>query len=468
MDLEQTTLVNEVGLILNQAAKPVHYYWEAAIIAGGQVYPAYKVMSIDVRRDYANNYADQIMIELYIGGGTYARNIVPYKEDLKVLLVRNPIGEVNNGVRPEEGIFHQTFRGTLLQKDQPATAGDDPLMTADPVVGDLVSMRRIQIQLQDLSLEQIRLITVGTVVGNCKPADPILYFLSQAGKSINVDKENQIRGVTMIPANNQEVQDHIVIPQQTSLLELPDYIQNVCCGVYNAGLGFYLQKQMWYVWPLYDLTRFDTYQQTVTVIVVPKNRLNSVERTYRTTANQVIILGTGGARHVDATEDAIANQGNGVRFADSRKMLESFAEVKGNKAVAKRSYNNSEFVGINRASGLNNIPNGGFNNNIYYETSQLASRKGSIIEVIWQNSEPDLITPDKPFQVIVAKDGLPQIMRATVLGTHTYIDGGDNGIKNNRHMSKTSIWLFVDKDLPELKEFEATTKVDQYSSPLPI
>lgn len=468
MELEQTTLANEVATIINQTERPVHFYWEAAIVAGGKVYPAYKVMNIDVRRDYEKNYADEIMVELYIGGGTFARNIVPFKEDIKVILFRNPIGEVNNGVRPEDGIYHQTFRGTLLQKDQPTTAGTDPVMGADAATGDLVSMRLIQIQLQDLSLEQIRLITVGTVIGNCKPADPIMYFLSQAGKSINVDKDNQIRGVTMIPANNVEVQDHIVIPQQTSLLELPDYIQNVCCGVYNAGLGFYLQKQMWYVWPVYDLTRFDTYQQTITIILVPDNRLNSIERTYRTTANQVIILATGGAIHTDASEDAIANQGNGVRFADSRKMLESFAEVKGNKAVAKRSFNNSEFVGIKRASGLNNIPNGGFNNNIYYETSQLARRKGSILEVNWQNSNPDLLTPDKPVQVIIAKDGLPQIMPAVMLGTHTYYTSGDNGFKSNRHMSNTGIRLFVDKDLPELKEYEATTNVDQYSQPLKI
>lgn len=455
MEIGNTTLVNEINTIFNSGTKPVHFYWEAAIHAGGKIYTPRNLVSIDIISDYANAWADKILMTVTIGGGTFSRLIAPFKEDLKVTLFKNPIGEVSDGLTLDDGTAQQEFRATLTQVPtevaQPASTQNQ-----DVESGDLVSLRTVTFQLQDVSLEQLRMLTIGTTVRRVVPAAVLRAFVTQASKSIDVDLTSKIKGLTMVPEHNAEARDHVVIPHGTPLYKLADYLQDNAGGIYGSGIGFYLRKDMWYVWPLYDLSRFDTTPKTVTFILLPANQFNSVERTYRVTANQLIVLITGGVVHDDNTEQQLLNDGNGVRFTDSRKVIEGFGEVKDNRVIAQRSFNNSEFVGVERSTGFNNVKVRAPTNNVFSETSKLARGKGSLMTVNWQNSNPDLIRPDMPVKVIYMREDLPQELNATLLQVHSFISSPTNTLTDHRHTCSTGITLFVEKDLPELKEYEAS------------
>lgn len=467
MEIGNTTLVNEINAVLNSGVKPVHFYWEAAILAGGKLHAPRNLVSIDIICDYAGAYADEMLLTVTIGGGTFSREIVPFKEDLKVILFKNPIGEVTDNLDVEGGSAQQEFRATLTEVPTETTQPATP-QNQDVETGNLVSLRTVTLALQDASLEQLRTMTFGTTVRRTTPAQVLRAFVTQVSKSINVDLTNKIKGITMVPEHNTEARDHIVIPHGTPLFSLADYLQDKAGGIYGSGLGFYLRKDMWYVWPLYDLSRFDTTPKTVTFILLPANQFNSVERTFRTTANQLIVLITGGATHQDNSEQQLMNAGNGVRFTDSRRVIEGFGEVKDNRVVAKRSFNNSEFVGVERSTGLNNVAARGPTNNVYSETSRLAKGKGSLMTVHWQNSDPDLLRPDMPAQVIYLDGEMPKTLNASLLQAHTFISSPTNTLTDHRHTSSTAVTLFVDKDLPEFKDYEATTNPAQPTQSLAV
>jgi hypothetical protein len=462
---EKSSLIFEVSEIVNDGFDAPAWYHDAKLIVGSKYFDVYKVISIDILRDYAISFADKVVIEVAVPGGTFIRDILPYKEDLKLQLITHPLS-TQFGRPKDEEIVTKTYRATLIQTESPDTASSNPLVKAETDSLNLMSIRRISLQLQDVLMEQLRLVSLGTVVRQATPEQIVKGLVTQGSRMINVDQENALKGITMIEADNEEIQTHVIVPHGTKLTEIPDFIQNTVCGIYSSGLGFYLQNSMWYIWPLYNFERFDTTSRTLTVILVPENKFNSIEKTYRTTANQVIVLITGGAHHVDDTEEKLLNEGNGIRFADSRRLIEGFGKVKGNRVSASRSENGSEFVGIERASKLHHVSKMNSSNNIYREASRLAARKGSRMMVNWQNSDPNLLSPAMGCQVIFERDGVPITLKATLTGSHTYVSTAESSVSSKRHLTNTVLSLFVDKDLPELKDYVKGSVIDQYSQPL--
>lgn len=460
-----STLINEVNSIIGSVGDNPTWYYEAAVLVGENQFTAYKVVSIDSVRDYGTSYADKVIIELTLPGGTFLHDILPFKEDLRVMLVKRTQSTLF-GIETDKPIKQTIFRATLLQTESPLIAGSEQAAKAGRDAINLMDIRRVSFQLQDIVMEQLRLVTFGTVFREIRPTDLLKGLFSRTGDFVKVDQENSIKGVTMVEADNHEVQNHMVIPHSTKLIDIPDLLQSELCGIYSAGLGFYLQNKMWYIWPLYNFKRFDKTVKTVTIILIPSNKLQGVEKTYRTTKNQVIIIVTGGSIHSDNSEAKLLNEGNGVRFPDSRKMIEGFGAVKGNKVVADRGANGSQFIGVPRVSKLNVVQSGKMSNNIYNETSKLASRAGSQMMVNWQNSDPDLISPAMACQVIFERGGLPVTLDACIIGSHSQVSSPETSVSSKRHLTNTVLSLFVDKNLPELKEFAATGKVDQYSKPL--
>lgn len=467
MGIENSTLYNEVQSVFNSGDKDAFYYWECQLHAGGKTHIPYKLISIDTVRNFVASYSDYIVLEIAMGGGTFAHEVAPFKEDLTVTLIKTPIGMIQTSPDLEKGITSQTFRATLIKADLDLSSGNSTEM-GNKETADLISIRQVRFQLQDMALEQLRMASTGTIFRAKTGEQIIMALLTKMSQALNVDADNQIPGVTMVKAHNQEPREHIPIPQGMPLVDVPDYIQNKAGGIYSTGFSYYLQKGFWYVWPTYDLSRFDTSPKTITIILLPDNRFTEVERTYRVTANQVIILITGGTQHVDDSESKILNEGNGVRFADSRKLMDGFSTSGDNKAVAQRTYNATEVTAIPRVNKLNMVATRKPTDNSFAEMSRLASRNGSIMTCLWENSDIDLIRPGVPVQVMYTKDDLPIVLKACILNLHTFTFDATPGMDNRRHVSKTAMTLFVEKDLPELLEYKSTNPVDRYTTPSSI
>ncbi len=227
-------------------------------------------------------------------------------------------------------------------------------------------------------------------------------------------------------------------------------LQHKIGGIYPTGLGMYLFKQHWYVYPLFDLKRFDQTTKTLTLINVPTNQMPGIERTFRKTANQIIALVTGEVKHKDLTEAMLLNQGNGVRFLDSRRVIDNFADTTAgeNKAVVMRAENNSEFVTDERTSGLNNVQTAGsrITANKFAEMSKLARRTGSELQCLWENSDMGAIYPGMPVKYMYIRDNRIHELKGTVLGAQHYIQTHGKGMTDTRHRTDTALHLFVERE----------------------
>lgn len=448
-EIERTALWREVQAIISQdTSKSVYHHWLCEIKANGETQKPLKITGIDFVGDYAGAYADEVYLEIAIGAGTFSHLIYPFKEDLEITLFRVPLMAQTLDTHTDEETLSFTFRAQLVDTGS-TVMENNTRFGSNAMAGDLIDILYVKFQLIDPLLEQIRMLTAGGLFKDSTPGDVLRYVLTESSKQIELDEENKVEGVDMVDPSNTTAQKHIVIPHGTRLVEVPDFLQTQCSGIYNAGLGFYLQKYNWYVYPLFDTTRFDNTLKNLTLINVPKNRMPDIELTYRTTSNQVIAIVTGSVMHKDDSEQRQANEGNGVRFLDARKVMDGFAETKNNRTQVLRAGNNNEFVIEQRKTGLNNVQNAPtrITSNNFVELSRLARRKGSLMQCEWQNSDPDLIYPGMPVKFMYVVEGEVQETTGIVVGAHHYIHTYGKGPTSRRYMNTTVLSLFLDRKI---------------------
>lgn len=445
MALDDTSLINEINAISNNGPLPVHYIWTAQITTPNGTLTPFKVLSVDILRDYADNVADQLTVDIAMGYGTYHQQVVPYANALTCVLTRTPVSEGSTQQDLTSDIESQTLRCTPIDVRSAAVEGSRTY-DADQYSGDLTSLQKYSFQLQDLALEQTRLQSTGTVLQNMTCGDAIKYMVGKIAQGLQLDTAHQIKGVDMITPENTQKYQNIVIPHGTNCVDVPFYIAHKVGMPYSAGFGAFLQKSVWYLYPLYNLKLFDNAQRTLTIINVPKNRMPTMDRTFRRTYNQLIILATGDVKHLDPSDHMQQNQGNGVRFVSADKVLNSFAGVKGNKATALREQNASELLGQARPSGLNNIATSAkpVTSNSFMELSKVASRMGSLISCVWENSDPGAVFPGMPCQFIYEVAGQVFALKGQVLKAQTQIAAMQPGLFPSAHRNSTALTCFVE------------------------
>jgi hypothetical protein len=446
MEIEQSALMMEVEQIINSGAKPVHHTVSAEILvtATGITVTPLKVTGVDLMRNYLDSYSDELIVELQIPAGVYSKYVYPYKNAIDVTLTYTPLHEASDVTDEDSAPQSETFTATLIDKGSPVLE-QNGFNAPSQFNLDLTNISTVHFQLVNKALEQMRMIDVGQIFRGTTVDDAIKTMLTLASQTTTVNGQRTVQGTTMVKSANPTVRQHIVIPHGVKLVDVPQYIQKNCGGVYNAGMGYYLQGNQWYVYPALDTTRFNTAQKTVTIINVPQNKFPDIERTYRLAGGNLVVLAAGNVKFRDPSNHNQLNFGNGIRFSDASKFMGGFAALGDNTALASRGGNNNEFVAAKRPNGNNNVHLSGnpITSNALEEYSQLARAMGSVITMEWQNSSPDLITPGLPAQVLYLDDEQIQTLTGVVTGAHSYTQLRGQGMTATRYVTHTVLNIFI-------------------------
>jgi hypothetical protein len=446
LEFEQSALMFEVNQILAGGPLPVQNTVTAEIIVNttGVTVSPMKVLSVDTKRNYLDSYSDEVIIEMAIPAGLYSKQIYPYKNNIDISLTLTPINETGDATNTSLAPQSETYTATLVDTGSPVME-QNGFNAPTQYNLDLTNMTTVKFQLVNKALDQMRMMDVGQIFRSCTVDDAIKTVLTQASQTTTVNGQRTVQGVTMQQSSNQTAREHIVIPHGVTLVDVPQYIQKYCGGVYNAGMGYYLQGNQWHVYPALDTTKFNTSQNTLTVINVPQNKLTNVERTYRQSGGQLVVLATGEVKFRDPSNQHQLNLGNGIRFSDASKMMEGFATLGDNKALASRGALNNEFVGLQRPNGNNNAHRSSnpITANPLEEYSKLARAMGSVIQMAWQHSNPDLITPGLPVQILYLDEDQIQTLYGIVVGAHHYTHQMGQGFAVMRYGTITTLAIFI-------------------------
>lgn len=444
MDIKDSSLWREVTNITQNGEKPVHQTWTATIYVGDQKIVPFKIVSVDIDRDYLNNYTDYILVDLRIPLGTYAKRIYPYLDQLEIELKRVSIGESNDAVNVDQAAQVERFTAIMLDIGNPIVQSAIGSATAEEDL-NRIDIPTVKFQLLNKSLEQIRVLPVGGIYRNMTGEDVVKSLLTKSSQTATVDATRKVKGVQMVKASNQKKRDAIILPQNLQLVDVPHHIHYNCGGLYSAGLGYYLQDDHWYVFPVFDSTRFSDGDPTLTIINIPAHRLPGIERTYRKDGDNLVVLATGHTSFKDIRNTAQLNSGNGVRFADASQLVDNFATIKDNRATATRAKTNTEILANKRPNDINYVTTAmrQINANPYVEYSELTARQGSGISLVWENADHTLIHPGMPTRVMYLDGNDVKEIYGVLQGGHLYASLRDPGVTSSRFVNQLTLSVFV-------------------------
>ena len=467
MEILDTLVSNELTQISLNGIIVGKHRWELVVHANGrEIRPLY-TNSLKLDRHYAENFADQLSVSATFVPLDVMKYIIPYKENLEISLIKRPLGNGSmGGQNMNIAVSSSKYNAHLINSKSPQIEGDSPLVMNQEAAKN-VAMQSLEFQLYNPVIDFIRKKTFRTVFRKNTPMVAIGYILMKMAKPSTSPDNNAIKGINIVPGYKDEVREHIPIKEMTPLLQCPFEINNIVGGIYPTGFHFYLQNQIWHVYPPYDTKRFGTSNKTLTVIKIPQGRMPSMERTYRKTDTQVILLTTRETKHYDISETKQLNQGNAVAFVQASKIMDGFYKQGDNKAVTSLKQTGSFVYSEKRNDGNMFTADGAVITNDYNKVyTNMALKSGAIIQTQWENADPSVLTPSMPVRYIYTDGKTIREVYGTLLAVET-LDYQHNVNKGENAFSTIALLtLFVDRTDPSAqidpnKVTNSTTVNDQ-------
>jgi hypothetical protein len=439
-EIQKTPLYNELMDVYEKCDKNTNVYYTAQVICTEFVYDPIEVVSFMVQRDYADNYADETSITLKITLGKYAYKIYPNRTKLKICVKKFSLGE--NGEKLIDAKVPATVYSAVLLEERPAPVQLQGNEAKSEEALDVQDVWDVKFQLFNNVLEYLKNTQIGAVGRNTTVENLIRNRLVSVNETLKLGKEKAVDTFQVQPATNQQQIDAILVPQGVSIIDLPGYVQQRY-GVYSADIGSYVQGRCWYVYSLFDTGRYQQSKNTLTIYILPTNKFPEIERTYRRLGDSIAVLSVSKSEFGKDNDINYIVSGNGVRYADAGIVMESYTANEGNKAVADRSMNASEYIASKQGSGLTNAPvsQDKLTSNPYVEFSKLARRKGGIFKVVWINSDPDSLIPGMAMRAVyLVGDTLQEAYGVLIGATHMAIKAGSIG--SEKHTVNSMLYFF--------------------------
>ena len=453
MEILDTLVTREITLISNNYNIPSSHKWELYIKANGKVFKVYYVKDLKLDRLYHMNFTDELRVTVGVMFGDLQQGIVPYKDALEVELIYIPQYSMNiNEVARDGKMVKGVYKAHLNIAGADSVAGDNPLTVAKEKSNQHIL--DIELQLYSKTIDDIKKKTFGTTFRDTPAIDAVVYVLLKYSVGESNDPNTSVLGVSLDETFEKLPRTHIVVKHDTLVTDVPHVIDDVVGGLHPAQMRYYLQDRFWYIYPILDHKRWGSNQPSLTVIKIPKHRLQNVDRSYRLSGENLIILTTKETVHQDHSESKQLNEGNGVRFLDARTVMDGLVETQDNKAVIQASDSMTEVAYEERKDGSNFITGGGAKITDKYnkEYARMAMMSGAYIQTYWENADVNLLKPGMPVRYIFQDGETTRELYGTLNAVETLDYNTNNTIKEPRFNTLALLTIFVSKKNPLAKE----------------
>lgn len=426
MSIEDTSLYQDV-LNLSTNNEPVtQRIFECTLTDNSYQIDTVCVNALSIDRDYKHNYSDCAVIEVMVPEGTYAKSIYPRRRGLYALIKAIEVTKTGlpiDGYRP---MVVQRFRATIIDAVSPSVLNAKE-EGEDFNKGDIGSLISLSIQLTDEVSEYIRQVTLQAVLRKVTVFNAVKTLLIPT--ALKRKTNAMANGVLMSPADNTKVYKQIILNPSLSAIDLVDWLQDNY-GIYNNGLGVYLQKKYWYVFPLMQTVHFKESDKTITIISMSADRMRGTEKTFLFKNNHLLILATANIEQKDNTDSFQRNIGNGMRYINADRVIDRYSQTTQGATRVSKKNNVIEYKAFSREDGYNYVP---FSSDISSVNnsntlSTLSYSQDNIVKITWENSNPTLLLPGMQVRYLYRENKKIKKLTGTLLGVRQYYSAIEKGI----------------------------------------
>lgn len=290
--------------------------------------------SLEFKADYNNNIGDVIFLHFNIGLGDFNYDILPYKNNLEISVIKS-----FDGVTYE----NTTFKAVLL------TNGDNYNGIKSNIKKDILnksSLIRLSFQLVEKNIEVIRTINVDGIYRNVDVKSLLLPVIYNNVNKIKINGEPLNPLINIVEPDNKTKYDHILIPTGTMLCDLPTFIQDTSYGIYNGDIGFYIKnireslmnyRTCFFIFPLYS-KKEDIYDSLH--IYHSDHKINKGMDNSYDYKNKILKVITSEVEVIEKGEKDFINNGNSIVYGSMENITDYNSKVTNDKI----SYNKKSQV----------------------------------------------------------------------------------------------------------------------------
>lgn len=426
---------------MNQA-KPVHFEWSAEWLINGKTHAIPMFHAKHDNWDLISAAAPDCYAELRVKPTDYANLLVPNKDRLRIKITKRRTDShgVADTVNPGISQIFVAFLETA--KDMKVTSN---LRHSDSggEEDDLVGYIPIYVNIIEEEYYFYRLIEgAGVIRGDQRPSggvtveEALKYMLTRSdvyGHTVNA---------TVASPDNTRVYPQMLIPQKPSirLIDFPEWLQTKK-GIYTLGAGAFFHKSMFYVFPLFDYTRFKKSKRTLTVVFLPKDEYPSIDNSYILEGEHVFIFGTGNVEHLDNTERSLNNTGNAYRYVKASQLPMDFYDIVDGKPSIPKGKNAVYTVVKERENGINTYANSdsAITDNPFNEISKISQCLSAALSFRWEAANLDLIYPGIPAKILYKDKGRLVSIMATLTMLKAITTKGTESMSDRRYLTTVEL-----------------------------
>ena len=434
--------------------KAVHWNYTASIITpkGDQMVDS--VLAIDIQKDYERGFTDHIVLDCAVLKSFYIDNLYPVRNNFRVNVVMTQLMEKESGIRLDKPMkITRQYKGVLVN---PVDLGNNRKDASNTMSNEDQNRQTkfvsVKIQLVALPAEQIMKMSFGGLFHGT-PADVCKAMLTEACSQLK--GEAALSGVDMpCETDNKESIFDIVVPHGTKLVDLPRYIQEKCYGIYNHGIGSYIHDKHWFLYPIYDFTRYEKEDTRLTVSIVPPIAMLDNKRTYAINKRHVNIICAGDIDLTDHSRAKFINEGNGITYFDTSKMKQESVTKTPQGVIVNPTEAKKQMLVGQSEDGLDSAPMlaGRLTSSLANVASQIARRNSTVISLVWNYANPYLLVPGMATKVIYYKDNVRYEITGVLLKQVVLVHPEGKTMAMGRF--NTSVGLVILIDRSQLKKIE--------------
>lgn len=444
-----TQLLRQQIMTLAASGANPRYQLRAIFTVQGVQYPVKAVIGKRIRSEYGERFCSNITLEIAMITKDF-NQLFAVRDNLYLTLFQEQVDAVSE-VKFSNGLTIQTTYRAFFSNNEIASLGGTPGLQSTPYTDGSDDLRIFHVQLVDpIALSMSAKSAQG--VFRFSTASDVLraYIIAKT----NEDKQAglpPLLGLEMVDADvtgESAIREQIIVDHQVKMTSLPHYLQAKEGGLYNHGIGSFIENQRWFIFPLYNTQRFTKTEKRLSVFVADSLKLPTADCTYKWEGSTLKVIATGGAKTQDISVSGNVSSGNGVHFQKASNFFESPVVVDGdNRAVYNREAVSVDIMRKSRRDGLTiaHVSDNPITDNLAREQSRIAAYDGLIMAVKWERSDIRLLTPGMPVRVYYDNGSVTTILEGTLIRAEEQWNTETPGLMQKLQVSAALLTFFLAK-----------------------
>ncbi len=345
------------------------------------------VEHVDIKRDFNNSYSDYVTVSFLMPLGDFVKHVYNNRNELRITLDNRNVGS-----RTKE-----RFKFTLGTLEEAIESGKYDTTTLEEL--NKKGYTKISGQCVNETILTMRTKTTFGVWKDATVSDTLSSIMMSDLKRFSAFGGLFSAGMEIASVDNTRKYKHIVIPDGTKVLDVPTFLQHGTYGVYNGGIGVYLQANgednTLYIFPLYRTNLLSFVKKKLFVIASNNATIGSIDSTYAYEGDMLKILVTSSKKTGDSDTKHI-DKGLIVESIESDSILSRPVEVTEDKVVSKPVNVKRKLQHKESTDGATVRQSYPTNNNQYAIRSDVLQNDGSVVQVQWNFSNARLLNPGMP------------------------------------------------------------------------